>query len=629
MPTRPTTAATMIVGLAASWLPTATTAAFAQEGEYDVHVERNVMVGMRDGTRLATDIYRPARDGRVVEGVFPGLLHRTPYDKSAAAAEEEIEYFVRHGYVVAVQDTRGRYESEGVFSKYYDYDAYDGYDTIEWLAALPYVEPPIGMFGTSYAAHTQADPAKLDPPSLGPLVLNMGGMSNAWDHSVRFDGTFEVGRQLTWAWGQVLEETDDPVVRELFETEKVVAWYDALPLRKGLSPLSIAPNFEDYVLDMATRSDYDDYWRTLGRNWEEYYAQTADVPMLHVGGWYDIYLRGTIANYQALSKMKEGPIRLLIGPWTHGGNARSFAGDVEFGPEAGIRDFATGFHWRWFDHFLEGEANGVEDEAPIRLFVMGTGDGHRDGNGRLVHGGYWRDADAWPLEGTRFTDYYFHADGSLSTTPPVADEEPSTTYTFDPSDPVPTIGGGVSTRLKDGAFDQREREDFPPSKPPYLPLRVRPDVVVFQTAPLQKDVEVIGPIVVTLYASSTAVDTDFTVKLVDVYPPSTDFPTGFDMNLTDGVIRARYRDTRDHAELMVPGTVYEFTIRPFPTANVFKRGHRIRIDVSSSNFPRFDVNPNTGEPLGRNRRQITADQTIHHAPGHASHVVLPVIPAGH
>jgi putative CocE/NonD family hydrolase len=299
---------------------------------------------------------------------------------------------------------------------------------------------------------------------------------------------------------------------------------------------------------------------------------------------------------------------------------------VSFGADAAIADFDGDWHLRWFDHFLKGRATGVENDAPLRLFVMGTGDGHKDTDGRLFHGGYWRDETTWPLEGTRFMPFYLHANGSLSTSKPT-ERASSTTYTFDPAHPVPTIGGGSSARLKDGAYNQREDVRFPPSKPPYLPLSSRSDVVVFETAPLEQDMEVIGPITVTLYASSNRTDTDFTAKLVDVYPPGPEWPLGFDLNITDAIVRGRYRATRDHAELLVPGKVYPFTIEPFPTANVFKKGHRIRVDISSSNFPRFDANPNTGEPLGKNTRMVTADNTIYHSAQYPSNIVLPLAPA--
>jgi len=334
--------------------------------------ERDVMVKARDGVGLATDIYRPAGSAERL----PVVLHRTPYDKSAPATIAIAEYFANHGYVSIVQDTRGRHRSEGVFSKYYKYDAYDGYDVIEWAGKLSYSNGHVGMYGTSYAAHTQADASKLHPPSLQTMVLNMGGMSNAWNHSVRYDGAFEMGRQLTWAWGQILEDTKDPVVKQMLTREKVEDWYAALPLRKGLNPLSIAPNFEEYYFEEATHSDYTEEWKRIGLNWEEFYEQTSDVPMFHIGGWYDIYLRGTVQNFQQLSKLKKSPERLMIGPWTHHGNTRSYAGDVEFGPQGAIPDFDREFHLRWFDHFMKGQSNGVEKESTVRYFVMGTGDGH-------------------------------------------------------------------------------------------------------------------------------------------------------------------------------------------------------------------------------------------------------------
>ena len=284
----------------------------------------------------------------------------------------------------------------------------------------------------------------------------------------------------------------------------------------------------------------------------------------------------------------------------------------------------------------QGKDNGVGAEPAIKLFIMGTGDGHKDENGRLFHGGYWRTEENWPLSDTQFANYYFHGDGTLRKEMPGPNEQP-TTYTYDPRHPVPTIGGSMAASeplYVGGAFDQRERQyqgdpqkGFYGSRPPYLPLKARHDVVVFQTEPLKEDIEVTGPITVKLHASSTAPDSDFTAKLIDVYPPSKDFPSGFEMNLTDGIIRARYRNSPESQELMMPGEIYLFTIEPFGTANVFKKGHRIRIDISSSNFPRFDVNPNTGEPLGLNRRSIKADNTIYHDESHPSHVILPIIPS--
>jgi putative CocE/NonD family hydrolase len=601
-----------------------------------VSAERDVMVRMRDGVLLATDVYRPAGGATAGAGPaaterLPVLLHRTPYDKSEPATVAIAQELARHGYVVMVQDTRGRHGSHGVFVKYYDYDAFDGYDTIEWAAVQPYASGQVGMYGTSYAAHTQADAAKLHPPHLSTVVLNMGGMANAWNHSVRFDGAFEMGRQLTWAWGQALEDSKDPLVKDMLSKESVTDWYSALPLRPGLSPLAVAPTYEGYYLDEATRADYDAHWQTLGMQWEKYYAQTADVPMLHVGGWYDIYLRGTIENFRSLRALKHSPIRLLIGPWTHHGNTADYAGDVAFGSSAAIADFDTAFHLAWFDFYLKGRHTSAAAQSPVRYFMMGTGDGHRDEHGRLFHGGVWQDAGQWPPQAARRATFYLHADGGLTETAPAAGEPATTTYRFDPEHPVPTLGGGVSRRLKDGAYDQRERADMPGSRPPYLPLRARGDVVVFETAPLTHDVAIAGPVDITLFASSSGSDTDFTAKLVDVYPPSADFPQGFDMNLTDGILRASYRDNSPTRHLLVAGRVYRLSIRPFDTANVFKKGHRIRLDISSSNFPRFDVNPNTGEPLGANRRWQIVANTVYHGKARASALTLwqvdtPVVP---
>jgi hypothetical protein len=584
----------------------------------------NLMLPMRDGIGIATDIYRPTRFGAPVEDRLPILLQRTPYDKSSQRIVDAAEYFASNGYVVVLQDHRGRYASEGKFTKYLG-EGQDGFDSIAHLAQLPYGNGSVGMWGTSYAAHVQANAAKLRPPALSTIVVNMGGMSNGWDHKVRNHGAFEI-QQLTWAFRQLSAETDDPVVRKMLDIDSIHHWLTAMPIRKGLNPLSVSPNFEDYILEMMTHGDYDEYWKHLDINWVEYYDQTADIPMLLVSGWYDSYAGGTVHNYNELSRRLESDVHLLMGPWTHGGNTRSYAGHVEFGHDAAIPDFYDHFHLRWFDHYLKDIT--AERFAKVMVFVMGTGNGEKDENDRLYHGGYWLESATWPLAETDFTPYYLHPDSSLRREAPKVAAS-STTYTFDPDNPVQTIGGSFSSTspvFEPGAYDQREADAVFGATLPYLPLKSRDDVLVFQTAPLETDVTVIGPIKVRLFVASTAVDTDFTAKLVDVYPPTADFPTGFDMNITDGILRARYRDRPDRQEMMSPGEIYEIEITPFPTANVFKKGHRIRIDVSSSNFPRFDVNPNTGEPLGKNRRRIKADNTVYHDAVRASHIVLPVVP---
>ena len=624
-------AASLALVIAAGVAAGVSTHARAPQPPDDVVVDKSVRIPMRDGVRLATQVYRPARDGKPVGERLPVLLHRTPYALDGLLIEQA-QYFARHGYVGVLQNIRGRFESEGKFIKYDPLGASDGYDTVEWLAKQPYADGQVGMWGRSYGAHTQAEAAKMNPPSLRALLLTQGGMANAWDHAVRHGGAFELGRELTWAWRAAIEEGPTEMARKHVESQNVADWYSAMPLRKGLSPLAVAEEIEQYYLDELTTSDDGPYWQSLGLNWVEYYAQTADVPMLHVGSWYDIFLRGTIDNFVALSKLKTSRMAMVIGPWTHSGQTRTYAGDVDFGPESAIADFDTAFQLRWFDAFLKRQpgAKAPAGTSPVRIFVMGTGNGTKTKEGRLLHGGYWKDLTSWPPANAKETVFYFHGDGSLRTEAPRAGaprtEPSSTTYTFDPRHPVPTIGGNTSARVHDGAYDQRERQDFPGSRPPYLPLRARSDVVVFQTAPLAADTTVIGPVTVTLFASSQAVDTDFTAKLVDVYPPSPDFPAGFDLNVTDAIVRARYRNDRRTQDLITPGKIYELTIRPFATANVFKKGHRLRVDISSSNFPRFDVNPNTGEPLGQNRRWMVTDNTLYHGASTPSRIVLHVVP---
>ncbi|MDE2663458.1 MAG: CocE/NonD family hydrolase [Gemmatimonadota bacterium] len=616
----------------------------AGRGPYDaLQVETDLMVEMRDGIRLATDVYRPSREYEPVEGPFPVLLHRTPYDKTSRGLVDQARWFATHGYVVVLQDTRGLYASEGTFQKYHEFDAPDGYDTIEWITGLDYAEPSVGMWGTSYGAHTQADAAKLDPPGLRTLVLTMGGLSDAWTHKVRNHGALELGQQLGWAHLQLAAVADDPEIRLRLAEEPPSDWFPDTPFQKGENPLAAAPNFEDYYLTMQNHGDYDDYFRGIGRNWVEYYDETSDIPMLHVGGWYDSYAPGTIQSFVELSRRKSSPMTLLMGPWTHGGNSRSHAGDIEFGAEAAVEDFSREFHLRWFDRHLRGQSGNDlfesdvrlagEAAGPVTIFVMGGGDGRRDENGRLFHGGEWRTAQSWPLEGTEATPFHLRAGGGLTREPPGRDEG-STAYTYDPAHPVPTIGGAFSGALKRGGYDQRERtfrsleggseNGFFASEVDGRRTADRPDVLVFETGPLAEDLEVIGPVTVTLWISSSAPDTDFTAKLVDVYPPNDDVPDGFDLNITDGILRTRYRDSREHETLMTPGEVYELEIRLFPTANLFRAGHRIRLEISSSNYPRFDVNPNTGEPLGRHTRMVPAENTIHHAADRPSAIHLPL-----
>ena len=321
-----------------------------------------------------------------------------------------------------------------------------------------------------------------------------------------------------------------------------------------------------------------------------------------------------------------------MGPWTHGNRSVTHAGDVDFGPAATLDDNLAADYFairlRWFDRWLRGIDNGVDREPPVHIFVMGGGSGRRNRAGRLEHGGRWRAETDWPLPGTTFTRYYFHASGLLGRSPPGVPVA-SRSYAYDPRHPVPTIGGTITSGapiMEGGAYDQRESARFFGSERPYRPLAERADVLVFQTPALAQDVEVTGPILLKLWVSSDCPDTDFTAKLVDVYPPSADYPDGFAMNLTDGILRARYRDSWETPARLQGGKIYRVSIEPFPTSNLFQKGHRIRVDLSSSNFPHFDLNPNTGEPEGAWTTTRVARNTVHMDRLRPSHIVLPVVP---
>jgi putative CocE/NonD family hydrolase len=611
---------------------------------YDVTIEHDLMVRVRDGVHLATDVYRPAQGGKPADGAFPVILERTPYDKADASRSElkvgdtepmsrltVADYFVRHGYVVVYQDCRGRYNSEGGFTKYLD-DAADGYDTLAWIVEQPWCNGKVGTMGLSYAAHTQGALACLNPPGLACMFLDSGGFSTAYQGGIRQGGAFEL-KQATWAYRQALNSADaeDPVIRDALEKEDLRDWFTRMPWRRGHSPVSAVPEYEDYLFEQWTAGTFDDSWKKAGIYAAGFYDDYADVPMMHMSSWYDPYPRTATENYIGLSRRKKGPVRLLLGPWTHGNRVQSYAGDVDFGAASVIdgnlaEDFLA-LRLKWFDHWLRDIDNGVDAEPAVRLFVMGGGTGRRNRDGRLDHGGYWRDADDWPLPEARPTPYYLHANGGLDTTAPTA-ASGSISFDDDPRDPVPTIGGAITSGapvMEGGAFDQRESDRFFGCKPPYLPLATRPDVLVFQTPPLAADVEVVGPIGVRLWIASNCPDTDFTAKLIDVYPPSADYPAGYAMNITNGILRCRYRNAWDKPEMMEAGKIYEITVEAFPTANLFKAGHRIRLDISSSNFPHFDVNPNTGEPEGLSRRTRIATNTVYLDTAHPSHLVLPVV----
>ncbi len=584
------------------------------------------MIPMRDGVQMATDLYFPAQDGEPAAGRFPVILERTPYDKAAARNTANGAYFARRGYVCALQDVRGRFASEG---EWYPFarEAPDGYDTVEWLAAQPWSDGQVGTMGGSYCGSDQSALATLNPPHLRTMIVAVGA-SNYYHASMRHNGALEL-RFLVYALRMATtsqEAMADPALRAALTDLYAQAgqWLAQTPFKAGVSALRLLPSYEQWALDILTHGDYDDYWRQRGYAISEYYDEHADVPTLYLGGWYDSYARATCENFVELSKRKQSRQMLLMGPWTHGGWEVTYAGDLDFGPQSLIN--YNDLRLAWFDHFLKGLHSEAADWSPVKLFVMGGGSGRRTYEGRIDHGGQWRDAADFPLPDTQFTPYYLHTGGALSTAAPTGAAQPSR-YTFNPRTPVPTIGGGISAAepiMQPGGFDQRGHPGVYGCNDA-LPLNARSDVLTFQTDPLAHDVEVSGPITIHLYAASSALDTDFTAKLIDVHPPNVDYPAGLAINVSDSILRARYRNGWEQPELLTPGQVYEFTFQLYPTSNVFAAGHCIRLDISSSNFPRFDVNPNTGGPLGQERRVEAAQQSIYHDGDHPSRLVLPLI----
>jgi putative CocE/NonD family hydrolase len=676
----------------------------SRPAEHDVVVESDVQVPMHDGVRLAVDLYRPARGGQPIDGRFPALLTRTPYDKKSAAAEGR--YYAARGYVVVANDVRGRYASEGTWRMMAD-DPQDGHDVVEWIASQPWSDGKVGTFGTSYPGGTQHALAETRPSHLTTMVP-IDALSNCGISGMRHGGAFEL-RFMNWIFQTGAPNShaalQNPALRQaLIESgQRIREHVDNLPVRPGLSSLRLVPEYEAWLVEAMSRGGRDPFWHIKGMSVVDHVADYADVPVLHVTGWYDSWTRQVSLNYLALAQAKTAPQRLVIGPWTHGSQGSNVSGEVEFSEDAAIDLLA--FRLRWYDHWLKGEANGLKEDPAVLLYVMGTGDDRRSKAGRLQHGGFWRAEREWPPARTQLTRLYLRPSGTLSSRPP-REPDSHTTFTYDPQHPVPTIGGNISSNqglIAAGGYDQRPRDDTHAADN-RLPLSERRDVVVFRTAPLKADLEVTGTVDVALWVRSSAPSTDFTAKLIEEIPPNPDYPLGFDLNLGDSIIRindalgiepdpsgsqADQSDDRDvdddddddrdekaqahgHRQnengaradsgggggrtaandlvarevegtawsppspegseeeidvpLYSPGTIIPIRIRLYPTSNVFKKGHRLRIDVSSSNYPRFDRNPNTGEPAGRFRRMVPADNTIYHDATHPSHVVLPVIP---
>jgi len=561
-------------------------------------VEHNVVMKTRDGVELRADIYRPAAEGK-----YPVLLQRTPYNKANAA--DFGQGAAEKGYVVVVQDVRGRYASAGDWYPFKN-ETNDGYDTIEWVAALPNSNGKVGMFGGSYVGATQMLAAVGHPPHLAGIcpVVTASNYHENWTYQ---GGAFEQWFNESWTSG-LAQDTLGRVVRG---STNAVLGSTVLPLKKyplynmkvPAGPEGLTRELAPYFDDWLSHPEYDDYWKQWAI--DERYA-SIQVPALTIAAWYDIFQDGSLRNYIGLrahagneeARQKQ---HLLVVIGGHSGGGRKI-GSVDFGPAAAEFD-ENRATLEWYDFLFKGKQNEFASRKPVRIFVMGEN--------------RWRDEETWPLERAKETSYFLHSagkansvsgDGTMSTER--ANKESSDRFEYDPMDAVPTVGGPLccdSEHLAPGPGDQRSVE-------------ARSDVLVYSTPTLDADMEVTGPVTLDLFASSTAVDTDFTAKLVDVGPD------GFAQNMTEGILRARYRDSTTRASLIEPGKVIEYKISLWSTSNVFLKGHRIRVEVSSSNFPRFDRNLNTGKPASDSQTAVKATNTILHDVDHPSALILPVVP---
>ena len=584
----------------------------------EVVVQSDVPARMRDGIVLRADVYRPAQGGP-----YPVLLTRTPYGKTAMALiAEGGRALAGAGYVAVVQDVRGRFASEGRFRPYFN-DIADGYDSVIWAAGLQGSTGAVGLFGASNMGVTQWMAAAALPPPLKAIFPDVTS-PNVFETRGYNDGAFTLADCLSWCVGNAVETADrlgveapeirqaaalglqarsaslagDDVtaercraeLRELYD-----GWLWHLPLRELPLLRDLAPHYYERLAHQPP----DEYWQAV--QVERRFRQM-DLPAYHVGGWYDCWLRGSLVAFTGLQARARTPEarrgqRLLIGPWAHGTPPRR-TGEIDFGPQSLVERLPI--QVRWFDHWLKGVETGLLDEPPVRLFLMGAN--------------VWRDEWEWPLARTRYTPYYLHSggrantlegDGTLGPEPP--GEEPPDAYTYNPDDPVPSHGGRtLPTATLAGAYDQRAVE-------------ARPDVLCYTTPPLERDLEVTGPLTVTLYAASSAADTDWTAKLVDVHPD------GYAQNLQEGILRASHRVPGAAPTPIRPAEVYEYTIDLWGTSNLFKAGHRLRLEISSSKFPHWDRSPNIFAPFGTTDQVDAARQSVFHDAARPSHILLPLI----
>ncbi len=606
------------------------------EGPCAVTKEANVPARMRDGVVLYADVYRPRTKDPV-----PVILMRTQYNKDAAQVQpsrfQTPRWFASHCYIVVIQDIRGQYASKGTFYEY-AHDREDGYDTVEWAAHLPGSNGKVGMYGSSYVGATQWLAATATPPALKTIVPS-NTASDYYDGWTYEDGAFRLAFIEDWMMDDIVRSAagnrgDVAAAAKLKEQTKDIArWMKFRPYDKFPPFHPADPTFAPYFFDAIKHSSDDAYWKAFSIKTR---YDKVDVPVLAFEGWYDAFLNGGLQNFMGMRKQGGTELartdqRIVIGPWEHLGWGRPTSPVSPrlkaIGPVANSP--VNELMLAWFDHFLKGKDNHVQTGPRVDYFEMGENQ--------------WHSSAEWPLRGTVYQNWYLasggHAaskmgDGTLTPQPPGGNltggaqahavtevggavaAQPLTAaadeFIYDPSDPVPSIGGHSCcswTTGPQGQFDQSSIEQ-------------RGDILVYSSPPLKQALEVTGPVTMTLYAKSTATDTDFTVKLVDVYPDGTA------VNLNNGILDVRFRNSLSSPSPIEPGKVNKYTIHVWPTSNLFRAGHRIRVEISSSDFPQFAPNPNTGEPFGVSAKWQKATQTILHDAQHPSAIVLPVIPAG-
>ncbi len=576
----------------------------------NVLIERDVMVTMRDGVRVATDIYRPADDER-----HPVLVNAHVYNNDQFLVVHELIFSpliaVERGYVVVVQEVRGRYGSEGTWRPYTRIRE-DAWDTVEWAAAQPWSNGDVGLYGACALGTMAIQGAVAAPPALKAVFAyeTATDYTSGWTYS---NGAFELGFQMSWIWTALATETiprlglapeaEQEALRELAAASRdmngsarFLPLIDFPPFQNGAAP---------YWREWLSHPSYDEYWREADAIPR---ADRVNVPVLHMTSWYDTCLRGHLDFAKALAERSDPAVRdkhrLILGPWDHSAyynkratcaGQRDFGPDVFTGPEL-LGSLALG----WFDHWLRGEPLKVLPDNGVRYYQMGEN--------------VWKEVPSWPPAHAP-TRFYLHSagransrtgDGTLDLEPPSS--EPRDSFIYDPLDPVPTCGGRSMIGVPTGVEDQATVE-------------LRPDILVYTSARLAEPLAIAGPITVTLHASSSAEDTDFTAKLVDVEP------SGYCANIAEGIVRARYRNSREHAEFLEPGKPTAFTIDLWDVAHTFQANHCIRLEISSSNFPRFDRNLNARvtPALGSAADAQKAVQQVFHDAQRPSCLTLPVV----